>query len=245
MSTLPFNSRLGAILSLCRVSNLPTLWMNVLAAAVLMHVSGGGAHASGVLLLCAALSCFYCGGMALNDLCDIDYDTVHQRFRPIVDGRITSEQATVVMWALFTTGFLCLLAAPHRAGVVGGIALLATIWLYDKFHKRHPWTVLAMAAARLLAFAVTALALTGAVPALVWLAGAVQAVYVLTLTFVARREARMPAQRYAWPFIPWMLAAIPLCDGIVLAVLAHPAWLAVGVGVMVMTRGAQRYVRGD
>lgn len=245
MSTVTFNSRFGAVLSLCRISNLPTLWMNVLTAAVLANSPGGTHGILAVLLLCFALSCFYCGGMALNDVCDIDYDSVHQRFRPIVAGRITLEQASAVMYTLFATGFLCLLIAPYRAGIAAGAALLAVIWVYDRFHKRHPSTVLAMASARLLAYVVTALALTDAVPGLVWVAGIVQAIYIVTLTFVARYESRMPGQRYAWPVVPWMLAAIPLCDGIVLAVLVHPAWLAAGVAGMALTRASQRYVRGD
>ena len=245
MSTVTLNNRIGAILALCRISNLPTLWMNVLTAAVLANPPGGAQGVYAVLLLCLALSCFYCGGMALNDVCDLDYDSVHQRFRPIVAGRITLAQASATLCTLFALGFLCLLAAPYSAGVAAGVALLAVIWFYDRFHKRHPSTVLAMAGARLLAYVVTALALAGTVSSLVWLAGIAQAAYILTLTFVARYESRMPNRRYAWPIVPWMLAAIALCDGVVLAVLVHPAWLVAGVAGMALTRAAQRYVRGD
>jgi len=42
-----------------------------------------------------------------------------------------------------------------------------------------------------------------------------------------------------------MLAAIALLDGVVLAVLASPAWLIAGIAGTALTRAAQRYVRGD
>ncbi|HVE11698.1 MAG TPA: UbiA family prenyltransferase [Paraburkholderia sp.] len=245
MSTLSLNRRLGAMLALCRVSNLPTVWSNVLTAAVLSDLPGSTQNIAGALLLCFALSCFYCGGMGLNDLCDLEHDRLHQRYRPIPAGRITLEHARAVTFALFALALFCLLATPHRAGLAAGIALLAVIWLYDRFHKGHPSTVLAMASARLLVYVVTALALSGGVTALVWLAGAVQAAYVLVLTLVARHEGNTAARRYAWPVIPWMLAAIALLDGVVLAVLASPAWLIAGIAGTALTRAAQRYVRGD
>jgi 4-hydroxybenzoate polyprenyltransferase len=245
MSTLGFNHRIGAMLALCRVSNLPTVWSNVLTAAVLSNLPGSTQGIVGALLLCFALSCFYCGGMGLNDLCDLEHDRVHQRYRPIPAGRITRERARAITFALFAVALFCLLVTPHRAGLAAGVALLAVIWLYDKFHKGHPSTVLAMASARLLVYVVTALALSGVVPAQVWLAGAMQAGYVLVLTLVSRHEGKTAAGRYAWPVIPWMLAAIPLLDSIVLAVLVDPAWLFAGIAGTALTRAAQRYVRGD
>ena len=45
-----------AYLALCRVSNLPTVWTNVLAACLL---AGGGCEAASFMLLALALSCFY------------------------------------------------------------------------------------------------------------------------------------------------------------------------------------------
>ncbi|GAB2917447.1 UbiA family prenyltransferase [Paraburkholderia jirisanensis] len=245
MSTLGLNQRFYAMLALCRVSNLPTVWSNVLTAAVLSDLPGNTQNITGALLLCFALSCFYCGGMGLNDLCDLEHDRVHQRYRPIPAGRITLAHARVVTFALFGLALFSLLVTPHRAGLAAGVALFAVIWLYDRFHKAHPSTVLAMASARLLVYVVTALALCGGVPAQVWLAGAVQAGYVLVLTLVARYEGKTAARRYAWPVIPWMLAAIALLDGAVLAVLVNPVWLLAGVAGTALTRAAQRYVRGD
>ena len=64
-----------AVLSLCRVSNLPTVWMNVLAAALLTGVALEFAE---ILLLAFASSAFYTFGMCLNDLFDRESDAIHQ-----------------------------------------------------------------------------------------------------------------------------------------------------------------------
>jgi 4-hydroxybenzoate polyprenyltransferase len=241
MSTLTSRSTIAPVLALCRASNLPTVWSNVVAAAVL-----SGALGESTALLALALSCFYCGGMALNDLCDLGYDSVHQRYRPIPAGRITLARARAVTLALFALAFVCLSFAPHRDGLAAGVLLLAVIALYDRFHKGHPSTVLAMAGARVLVYVVTALALAGTVASAVWLAGAVQGAYVLVLTFVARLESHTRAGRYAWPVIPWMLAAIPVCDALVVTALtSNLEWLLAGLAGAALTRAGQRYVRGD
>ncbi|MGG1948746.1 UbiA family prenyltransferase [Trinickia sp. NRRL B-1857] len=245
MSTLTFNSRCHAALALCRVSNLPTVWMNVLTAAVLSGPSNQGPHGAFVLLLAFALSCFYCGGMAHNDLCDLDHDRAHQPFRPIPAGTIALGSARALTFSLFAIGFVCLLLAPHRAGAAAGVALLVVIWVYNRFHKRHPSTMFAMAGARLLIYIVTALALTGEVSTKVELAALAQAAYTSVLTAVARFEPHTATQRYRWPVVPWMLAAMPMIDGLVLAALADPAWLLAGAAGAACARAGQRRIRGD
>ncbi|PMS17008.1 prenyltransferase [Trinickia dabaoshanensis] len=245
MSTLALNSRLGAALALCRVSNLPTVWMNVLTAAFLSDPAGSAPYAAPVLLLAFSLSCFYCGGMAQNDLYDLDHDRVHQPFRPIAVGAIALGAARALTLASFAMGFACLLLAPHRAGAYAAVALVIVIWTYNRFHKRHPSTMFAMAGARLLVYIVTALALTGRVSARVEVAALAQASYVLALTAVARAERHTAAQRYRWPVVPWMLAAMPMVDGVVLAVLFTPVWLFVGAAGSALARAGQRRIRGD
>lgn len=234
------------VLALCRVSNLPTVWMNVLAAALLAEVPLTGAPASAwIVMLMFALSCLYCGGMALNDLCDLEYDTVHQPFRPIPAGRIKARQAWSVTALLFGAGMAILLLAPYRAGAQAGLLLLAVIYAYNRFHKAYSGSVLLMALARLLVYVVVALALTGKVETLVWLAAIAQAAYVLALTVVARAEAHLPAGRYGWPLIPWMIAAMAVLDGLMVAAAVDARWLAAGILCCAATRIGQRYVRGD
>ena len=61
-------------LELCRASNLPTVWTNTLAAVLLARrgepFSAGALGAA--LAVGAALSLFYLGGMALNDVLDVE-----------------------------------------------------------------------------------------------------------------------------------------------------------------------------
>jgi 4-hydroxybenzoate polyprenyltransferase len=240
--TLPTPVTIKPVLALCRVSNLPTVWMNVLAAALLC---GAPLQAPQVVLLALSMSCMYCGGMALNDLYDLAHDRLHQPYRPIPAGRIGAAQAWLVTGLLLTTGLALLLAAPHAAGVPAGLLLLAVIWVYDRFHKAYAASVLLMAWARLLVYVVTALALSGAVAAPVWLAAAFQAAWVLALSAVARAEVHGASDRCRWPPVPWLIAAMPLVDGALLALLAGPGWLAAGVAGSALTRFGQRHVRGD
>ncbi len=237
------NPTFKSLLALCRVSNLPTVWMNVLCAALLSTTE---ATVLQIGLLAVALSCFYCGGMAMNDVCDLEHDRVHQPYRPIAAGRLSYPQALVVMMTLFVVGFGVLLVAGHASAMLAGLLLLGVIFLYNRYHKRHASLVLAMAASRGLVYVVVALTLTGCVSSWVWLAASLQAFYVLLLTVVARQEIHAPQGRYSWPVIPWMLAAMPIIDGAVLTFLiGNPVWLAVAVAATLLTRWAQRHVRGD
>ena len=59
-------SRLRAYLLLARVSNLPTVWTNVLAAYVIAE-----APLTSMPTAMLALSLFYTAGMFLNDVADV------------------------------------------------------------------------------------------------------------------------------------------------------------------------------
>ncbi|WP_157960349.1 UbiA family prenyltransferase [Marinimicrobium alkaliphilum] len=234
--------RLKTLLTLCRVSNLPTVWMNILCAAAL-----AGAlidHPGGLALVLIAVSAFYAAGMSFNDYCDRHWDAERQPFRPIPSGRIGARTALRITLGLFALGFVCLYLAPHPRAPLAGAALVGVILLYDWLHKRHWATVGLMALTRLGVYLVAAVALTGEIPALVWLVGALQGLYTLAVTAVARWENHR-IRPYPFPVIPWMIAAMGLLDGLVLAIALHPAWLLAGVAVTLLTRLSQRYVRGD
>lgn len=234
-------SAFRAYLDLLRVSNLPTVWTNVLAAAVL---ASGRLEPVTFLLLAAALSAFYLAGMGLNDLCDLAHDRVHRPNRPLPAGRVSLRGAWTVTLTLFATGLLLLTRAPHGQGLLAGFALLAAIVAYDLHHKGNPWSVLLMAACRLLVFVVVALALTGKLSAAVLVAGAAQFVWVLAISLVARREnSRAAPPRF--PVVPAMIAGISLLDGVLMAILVSPAWFAAGMAGALLTWAGQRYVRGD
>lgn len=238
--------RLKSVLALCRVSNLPTVWMNVIAASVLV----ANAHQQPiswlvVFILALSMSAFYCAGMSLNDVCDYTWDKQHQPYRPIVEGKVSLAQAKLITLLLFALGFGLLALAPSLAGLWYSLILFAVIYAYNIFHKRHAGSVFFMAGARALVFVVTAQALIGELTFWVIVAACLQFVYTLCLTLVGRHESKR-GRPYSGPVIPRMIAGMAILDGLVLAaVLAAPLWLGLGIVMAFFTRIGQRYVRGD
>jgi 4-hydroxybenzoate polyprenyltransferase len=228
-------------LALCRVSNLPTVWMNALAALVL---ATGGLPLGTFALVVVSMSAFYSAGMCWNDVFDREIDTVSKPSRPIPSGRIGVNAARALGTGLLVVAAACLLATPHPSSIVPGLGLAALILVYDAFHKAHPATVLAMAGCRVGVFVVAAWAVSGGVPGAVWIGAAASFVHTALVTVVARAE-NARSTPFAFPVIPAFIAAMSLTDGAVLAWLVHPGWLAAGATAAALTWIGQRFVRGD
>ena len=62
----PMIPALSTLLRLGRMSNLPTVWTNVIAGSV---IAGGGSPDQ-LALIVSAMTAFYVGGMYLNDFFD-------------------------------------------------------------------------------------------------------------------------------------------------------------------------------
>ncbi len=239
---IPWKRSLKGYLDLCRVSNLPTVWTNVLAALVL---SGSQFSWASFATLALSMSLFYSGGMCLNDLIDLGVDSQKRPSRPIPSGRVPMRQAWVFTSLLFVAALwiVCLLPHPLWA-LLSATLLLLLIIVYDILHKAHAWTVILMAGCRLMIFVVVSMAVTGSVTSGSLLAGSIQFLYVITISIVARYENRL-SRPFNFPLIPVMLAGISLVDGIVMALFSAPSWLVAGLGGAILTRFGQRYVRGD
>ncbi len=228
-------------LDLCRISNLPTVWTNVLAAIVL---SGGSFSWSHLLVLALSMSLFYSGGMCLNDLCDATVDRLRKPFRPIPSGKISVQDARIFTTILFGVALALLLILPFRSALLAALFLLALIVVYDRVHKKHPWSIFLMAGCRLMVFVVSSSAVSGKVNGAVGIAGCLQFFYVLILSLVARYENRT-GKEFSFPVIPVMIASISILDGIVMAFFVSPLWLLAGCAGAVLTHLGQRYVKGD
>ncbi len=230
-------------LTLFRVSNLPTVWSNVMAATLL---SGVPFSWMPLFVLIVSLSLFYCGGMAFNDICDAEIDRQQRPARPIPAGKISVAQAQTVTAALFILAFALLFALPHGVRAVSAaVVLVVLIALYDLYHKVNPFSVLLMAGCRLMVYVVAAFGVNGNLNGAVMLVGLVQFGYIILLSIVARLENSRP-QGYPFPVIPLLLAGICLLDGACLAlILQSGVWLVAGAAGTVMTMAGQRYVRGD
>jgi len=233
--------KLKGYLELCRVSNLPTVWTNVLCAFLL---SGSIFSWPGFLLPAIALSCYYLAGMCLNDICDATHDCVHRPSRPIPSGRVSRHGALLLTVVLFAGGSALLLTVPYRQTYYAAILLIIVIISYDLRHKQNPFSVILMASCRFLVFAVTALSVSGSIAPAVMLAGSLQFAYVVCISLIARYENNRTTP-FAFQVIPLMLAGICLLDGILMAVIIDPLWLLTGFGGAIMMLAGQRFIRGD
>ncbi len=226
---------------LCRVSNLPTVWTNVLAATIL---TGTGFSWPVFLTLTISMSLFYSGGMCLNDIMDAHADGTKKPFRPIPSGRVSIKSAYTLTIALFLAALCLLLFVPYQRAIYAGILLLTVIVAYDKFHRVHPLSVILMATCRLMVFIVSAIAVSGTVGLFAAIAGLLQFAYILAISIAARYE-KNKEKPFIFPVIPVMLACISLIDGIVLAVFASPVLLTAGIGGAILTMLGQKFIKGD
>ncbi len=178
-------------LDLGRVSNLPTVWTNCVAGAAL---SGAALETPVLLLLAAALSCFYTGGMFLNDAFDHRHDARTRPRRPIPSG----EAGLVEVYAL-GFGFLALgqsglyavsvlQAGPRLESLGMGVILGVLIVYYNYRHKTDPHSPVVMSVCRGLIYLIAASVAAGFPSGQVWIGALVLACYVAGLTGLAAQE---------------------------------------------------------
>ena len=198
-------------LLLGRVSNLPTVWTNALAAIVLV---GGVSQSSVILLAGLALTSFYIGGMWLNDAFDAEIDAKERPERPIPQGLIARRTTFIGGFAFLILGIgLASVAGPAAGGA--SVALAAVIVLYDWSHKHTVLSPVIMGAARFLSYLVAGLAVATTLGGTLLLGALGLFAYVVGLTYAAKQEAYDRIES-TWPL--WVLA-IPL---------AYAGWLTVG-----------------
>ncbi len=201
---------LNIALRLGRVSNLPTVWTNALAGAVL--ATGGVPELWPVVMSGLALTLFYEGGMWLNDAFDADIDAAERADRPIPNGEVTRQTVYIGGWALMAGGVLISALISPTCGIVG-LALTAAIVLYDWLHKRTVLSPVIMGATRFLSYCLAAFAAAALTNEALFGALGLFA-YIIGLTYSAKQEAHDKIGT-AWP----------------LAVLAAPLLYALSVGL--------------
>ena len=225
--------RARSYLLLARISNLPTVWTNVLAAVVI-----AGAPVAATMPALVAVSLFYMGGMFLNDAFDAGFDARVRADRPVPAGDVSRAEAFVVGGALIAAGQGLLLWAPQaRPALAWGLALAAAITFYDFKHKGQPFGPVVMGLCRALVYAVAAAGAVGAVPLAVVIAAVMMWSYVIALTWVAKKAGL----GYA---VPWMLAGICLVDAAMLAVVGEPMLALFAAAGFPATLALQRVVPG-
>jgi hypothetical protein len=194
MDSKPSRSgRLAVLLALGRVSNLPTVWSNCLAAWLL----GGGGAWERFAFLCAGATLLYLGGMFLNDAFDVGFDRQYRPERPIPSGQISERAVWILARVFILAGWLLVLPLGRVAAGFTSV-LLASIVFYDAVHKRTGLAPLLMSVCRFVLY-LTAAATSqrGAGMETLWRALALGG-YVLGLSYLARNESK-PGAVVRWP----------------------------------------------
>ncbi len=220
-----FFAKVRAWLILTRGSNLPTVWSNLFTGWLLGFVYAdrfpwGPFLLASLIGLLIGVSLIYVGGMILNDAFDARWDTERRSTRPIPSGLVSVTAAHVV-------GFLCLalgswltvissLDGHGRATFTLVVLLVASVLVYDRWHKGVSWAPAVMGLCRALLPLIGFFAVGGLVdgphfrggnllallahPCVLWL-------LTFSITLVARHEAG-PGTPPRWA--EWLLYLVPV-----------------------------------
>jgi hypothetical protein len=182
------------LLKLGRVSNLPTVWTNVIAGAT---IANAAASLSDVAVVGLAMTAFYVGGMYLNDFFDRDIDARERPGRPIHAGDISAGAVSAIGFALLAVGAV-LLVRFGPLTMIWGLALVAAIVVYDVWHKGNVFAPVIMGLCRALVYLGTGAAVSGETR-FALIAGAMAlAAHVIGLTYAAKQENLNQVGRL-WP----------------------------------------------
>jgi 4-hydroxybenzoate polyprenyltransferase len=231
--------RLRTALRLGRVSNLPTVWTNVMAGLAL---NGGPLEARVIVPVALACSLFYVAGMYLNDAFDWRWDAQHRPERPIPAGEVSARTVYVAGFAMMAAGLVLLALGPgHPTPLFGGLGLGACILLYDLSHKNNPLSPVVMGLCRVAVYVIAGLAASDHLAKAVYVGGSLQLAYLIGLTLVARHEHTNPRLPR---LVGLMIAGISLLDAAVLLAVGHPLGAVVAAAGFPLTRLFQRKIAG-
>jgi 4-hydroxybenzoate polyprenyltransferase len=227
--------RWRSYLLLARVSNLPTVWTNVLAGMV---TAAPLVEWPVYLRVALAASLFYTGGMFLNDAFDEAFDRRSRPERPLPAGDVSRGEVLGVGCGLLAAGEALLLSHPYAALL--GLVLAAAIVFYDYRHKGSSVAPIVMGACRGLVYGIAGTS-AGIASATIAVGGAVMTTYVAGLTVVAK----MAGARARW-LVPMLIAGIALVDAAWIATIAGRLDLAlIAASGFPATLALQRAIPGD
>jgi 4-hydroxybenzoate polyprenyltransferase len=190
------------LLRLGRISNLPTVWTNVVGGAV---IAGGARRPGELALIALAMSALYVGGMYLNDFFDRAIDARERPTRPIVSGAIGAGTVSAIGFGLLGAG-IALMVPFGLAAAAWGIALAGVIVLYDVWHKGNALGPAIMGLCRALVYLGAGAAMTGHVSLALAIGAFVLAAHTAGITYAARQES-LDTIGSLWPML---LLAAPL-----------------------------------
>ena len=197
---------LSTLLRLGRISNLPTVWTNVMAGSVI----AGGARADQLALLLSAMTAFYVGGMYLNDFFDRAADARDRPGRPIDAGEISAGAVSAIGFGLLAAGGAVMISLGTASALCGAV-LAATIVLYDVWHKGNTLSPIVMGLCRALVYSAACVAITGSLSTAALIGAVALAFHVAGITYAAKQEG-LNRVGNLWPLLMLampLLAALP------------------------------------
>jgi 4-hydroxybenzoate polyprenyltransferase len=200
-----------AFLRLIRLPNIFTTISNVWAGAFI--AANGIPETNKMILASIASAGLYAGGIAFNDYCDRNYDSLHRPERPIPSGAIRPVSAVIIIIILWLLGLASGFAVSFCVGLISA-GIIASAFLYDVYLKKY---------------LVTAALFMGICRGLNWLLGLnaggkisgglyflplIILVYIAGLTSLARSEDKI-----IWikKIVMVGIIVIPLVDAVVVA----------------------------
>lgn len=194
-----FNQLLGTV----RAANFPTVATNVVAAWL---IAGGmeNGEFSGLGWLLAGALLVYAGGALLNDVMDYRFDFRNRPERAIPAGVLPLSLAWGMAVGMLIAGALILFFLAGASGLFTAL-LCGSVVLYDIVHKKWSGAVLLMAACRMWLWVVAASPL--GLTSVVWLWAGMSAVFIVAITWIARRESIADASA---PVLPRILLLLPV-----------------------------------
>ena len=189
------------LLTLGRVSNLPTVWSNCLAAWVvnsyasrteLLDIQGKEGDFlppwEPLLWLMLGASLLYLAGCTLNDAFDQEFDKRHNPQRPIPSGATSSRTVWLIGFVELGLGIFILLQLCQVDWLWLSL-LTSLILLYDAVHKKWNGSVWLMGSCRFSLWITVASAANLEIAPLTFAWAGIVALYVVGISLFARGEA--------------------------------------------------------
>jgi 4-hydroxybenzoate polyprenyltransferase len=221
---------LSTLLRLGRISNLPTVWTNVIAGSV---IAGGARRPAEIAAIAVAMSASYVGGMYLNDYFDRALDARERPDRPIAAGAIGAGAVSIVGFGLLATG-VGLMIPFGLVAVLWGALLAGVIVLYDVWHKGNAFSPVVMGLCRALVYVGAGVAMAGSVAGALAGGAAALAAHVMGLTYAAKQES-LDRVGNLWPLgllaVP-LLAAFAIGAGGLAVIVAFALLVAADIGAV-------------
>ena len=218
------------LLKLGRVSNLPTVWTNVLAGTLM---AGGVGQSARTMLVVLAMTLAYLGGMYLNDYFDRAIDARERPERPIPAQEITPRAVAAIGFGLLGAA-IAVMASLGIASAASALVLAAAIVAYDLFHKGYSFSPLVMGLCRALVYVGAAVAAVGGVIASLLLAALALLAFVAGISYAAWQE-RLDRPSQLWPLAllaPPLLLTVPALGQAIVGVALYLALVGAIAGAL-------------